>query len=124
MALLLMVSNIGFAFTVHFCGDQLASVSTGYALKANPGKAHSCCGEQIQKASCCKDKVVKVKHKSDNVITKALSVSTDNFYVIPEWKPLVFAVYTQVKTPSDVAYYCDAHAPPLFQLYCQYILYA
>lgn len=120
----MMVSNIGFAFTVHFCGDQLASVSTGYTLKANPGKAHSCCGEQIQKASCCKDKVVKVKHKSDNVITKALSVSTDNFYVIPEWKPLVFAAYTPVKKPSDVAYYCDAHAPPLFQLYCQYILYA
>mgnify|MGYP006152496161 FL=1 len=63
LAFLLLVSNIGFAFDVHYCGGEIASVSLNTTAAA-PEK--NCCGTSEKKSSCCKDKVVHFEKKSDD----------------------------------------------------------
>jgi hypothetical protein len=43
LAFLLLVSNIGFAFDVHYCGGEIASVSLNTTATASPEK--KCCGD-------------------------------------------------------------------------------
>lgn len=42
LAFLLLVSNIGFAFDVHYCGGEIASVSLNTSVTASTEK--KCCG--------------------------------------------------------------------------------
>ena len=60
LAFLLLVSNIGFAFDVHYCGGKIASVS----LSTTVSPEKKCCGDKEKKSSCCKDKVFKFEKKS------------------------------------------------------------
>ncbi|MGK4567056.1 HYC_CC_PP family protein [Flavobacterium sp. 3HN19-14] len=131
LALLLLVSNAGLAFNVHYCGGKIASVTSVFA----DGKAcemdkvvveKSCCKKKIvvKHSKCCKDKVVTIKSKTDQSLNKTFSFQSTVAFVIAEWKPVVFRTIPLVKMASINDYYCDAHPPPLFKLYSQYIFYA
>jgi hypothetical protein len=108
---------------VHYCGNEIASVS----LKTNFNHSDSeknCCGELEKKSNCCKDKVVHLQKKSDNLIVKAFAFNANYFFVVPLQKSVIFTPNSYFKTSLTTTYYCDAHAPPLFKLYSQYLLYA
>lgn len=120
LALLLLVSNIGLAVNVHYCGGSLAGISTSYLVTE---AKKSCCGIAIEKNSCCDNKTFKVEKKSD-IVTKTFSFQVDAPIVIQDWKPIVFNPSSTITQPQTAAYYCNAHAPPLYQLYSQYIFYA
>jgi len=123
LAFFLLVSNVGLAFNVHYCGKKIASISLKtQTLSSNSEKG--CCEKIIaKKDSCCKDKVFHFQQKSDNLIVKAFSLHFDSF-LISEWNPIVFCGYSNFKNSQITTYYCDANAPPLYKLYSQYILYA
>lgn len=129
LAFLLLVSNIGLAVNVHYCAGEIASVTSGY----NTGKAvestdlgeEACCMElKAVGKKCCSEKVVDLEDTTDDGIVKTFSFQIEMPFVANEWKPLVFSSVNTLQKNQTTSYYCDAHAPPLFKLYSQYILYA
>jgi len=122
LAFLLLVSNAGFAFNVHYCGDEVASVSLKPAFVAQKSEM-GCCGKTIEKSHCCKNKTVHFQKKADNILFKVFSFQPAIVVYTSEWKPVVFSPVTDSKGNTTAAYFCDAHAPPLFKLYSQYIFY-
>ena len=123
LAFLLLVSNVGFAFNVHYCGGEIASVS----VKPITSKAvdKGCCAKKVEKEdSCCKDKVVNFQKKSDNTILKVFSVECPFYFIITESQNFVFSSNENLKSAPIASYFCQANAPPLFKLYSQYIFYA
>lgn len=122
LAILLLVSNIGFSFDVHYCGGQIASVSLNTSVSAAPEK--KCCGMSEKKSSCCKDKVVHLEKKSDDATLKFFFFQFAFPAVIQEFKPIAFLSIPNFKSNQIISYYSDANAPPLFKLYHQYIFYS
>jgi hypothetical protein len=119
----LLVSNLGLAFNVHYCGNKIESIS----LKiAPPHKVEidECCGIVEIDSQCCMDKVIKSEVKSDQIIVKTVSFDSDCPAITEQWSSIdYFSNY--ILNPSDViTYYCDANAPPLYLLYSQYTFYS
>lgn len=129
LALLVLVSNIGLAFSVHYCGENIAGISSAYTVyesqKAEKAiSPEACCSAKAKEGkSCCKDKIVKIEKKSD-IVVKVFSFQSDAVLLPEIWKPLVFETVATVAQNKLTSYYCDANAPPLYQLYSQYIFYA
>ena len=124
LALLVLASNVGFAFTMHYCGGKLASFSVR-TIETLSGKTKSCCAtKEIEKDSCCKNKTVHFEKKTDKATFKVFSFEPISFYVLPHLNQVIKASqFTFIQQPL-ATYFCDAHAPPLFKLYHHYIFYA
>jgi hypothetical protein len=123
LAFFLLLSNVGLTFDVHYCEDKIASVSLKTGFEFNDFEKN-CCGKVEEKSACCKDKVVHFQKKSDNLLIKVFSFTADIPFLFEEWNPIVFATIPNFKSTPVTSYYCEAHAPPLFKLYKQYIFYA
>jgi hypothetical protein len=116
-----LVSNIGFAFNVHYCDDQIASVSFN---PSSPNSLEEDCCSVIEKTShCCKDKVVVFQKKSDQAVVKSFSSQWNDVVLPRQWQTISYSVDTLCKSKNVSAYYCESNAPPLFKLYSQYIFY-
>ncbi|CAM4005659.1 hypothetical protein FLAN108750_04725 [Flavobacterium antarcticum] len=130
LAILLLISNFGLAFNVHYCGDKIASISSPFATvetkKADVTEKDCCCKtDDTKKDSCCKNKVVDLKKDTKDVIIKTFSFQIDTPFVIVKSSELLFAKAEKVISNTNVTeYYCSPNAPPLFKLYQQYIFYA
>lgn len=129
---LLLVSNMGLVLNVHYCKGNVSDVSLTYrqdesCTSHEMAAAKSCCAAKGEShKECCDNDIVKLKdsNASDNILVKSLQLDLNVFCAVNEWKPLQFfkTVHT---TQKDVpSFYAEANAPPLFKLYCQYILYA
>ncbi len=130
LALLVLASNIGLAVNVHYCGGQIAGISTAYDLydiSADDFKADekACCIPKPGEKGCCDNKLLKVDKKAESDgIVKTFSLHFDAPFTVHDWKPVLFAWAHPVVPAQPDTYYCEAHAPPLYQLYSQYIFYA
>lgn len=131
MALLVLVSNTGLAFNVHYCGDKIAAVSSVYYAgkvceMEKPVVEKPCCAKKIaeQHKKCCKDKVVNLKEKTDGGIFKTFSLQINTPFIIQLWKPITFEPVVITDKVTVTRHYCEANSPPLFKLYSQYIFYA
>ncbi len=123
LAFLLLVSNVGLAFNVHYCGGEIASVSVKPIAYQKAEK--SCCSKKVEKEeSCCKDKVVNFQKKSDNTVLKVFSIDSPFYFIIKESQTFVFSSEANLKSAQATSYFCASNAPPLFKLYSQYIFYA
>ena len=122
IAFFMLVSNIGFAFNIHYCGDSIASITLKTTFSASASEKN-CCGSAEKKAPCCKNKTVHFQKKMDQAIIKSFDFQTNDFCVVEEWHPLVFISNRPIETGKVATYYCDANAPPLFKLYHQFLLY-
>jgi len=129
LAFLILVSNVGLAFNVHYCGGNIAGISSVYPVDASdvvkemPSEKSCCAPKAKTSKSCCKDKIVKIDKKSE-VTVKVFSFQMDTPFVPESWKPIVFTSVPTVQNNPIPTYYCDANAPPLYQLYSQYTFYA
>jgi len=131
LAILLLVSNLGLAFNVHYCGDKIASFSSAFSTIQNQKsqdsfKSDCCCVKQDQREdSCCKDKVIDLKKESKDVLIKTLLFQIDAPFVLIKSSEFLFAKTEKITSKNNItAYYCSPNAPPLFKLYKQYIFYA
>jgi len=131
LTFLILASNMGFALNVHYCHGEISSVSLAYRADAPCGAKEKkeskkgCCAAKENNKKCCKNNLVKLKNdKADNIIVKSLQLDLSAFYTVEEWKPVAFAAEAPIVTAQNPSFYCEAHAPPLFKLYCQYIFYA
>lgn len=123
MSFLILVSNMGLAFNVRYCGSEITSVTLKTPAE-DKNLEKDCCGVVEKKSHCCKDKEVKFQKKTDNLIQKTVSFHTDFIFLANEWNPLVLSFVSNFKKDSFLLYCCDANAPPFFKLYHQYIFYA
>lgn len=129
LALLVLVSNVGLAFNVHYCGGNISGISSVYSsdvsdvVKEMPSEKSCCASKAKTSKSCCKDKIVKIDKKSE-VTVKAFSFQIDAPFVIESWKPIVFTSVPTVQDRQIQTYYCDANAAPFYKLYSQYTFYA
>ena len=118
---LLLVSNLGLAFNVHYCDDEIASVTIS-TIPASQEILDECCGIVEKESGCCNDKVIKSEIKSDQLLVNSLFF--DFVPVTSDWKTSFFLSNNFFQQKDNFSYYCDAHAPPLYLLYSQYTFYA
>ena len=123
LATLLLVSNIGLAFNVHYCGEKIASVSLNNPF-INQNSEDGCCTIVEKKANCCNDKVVKFDKKSDNSIVKTISFQIDTPVISQDWKPLIFAKKSILSKEKSTSYSCNTNSLPIFMRHCQLVFYA
>lgn len=131
LALLLLVSNFGLAFNVHYCGDKIASISSAFSTvkaseKVEISKKYCCCVKQeISEESCCKNKVLDLKKDTKDVIVKTFSFQVEAPFVVVKSSELIFAKAEKIPSNASITeYFCSPNAPPLFKIYQQYIFYA
>lgn len=130
LALLILVSNVGLAFNVHYCGDTLAGISLNYkesepCVEQKSEKADVCCATSDEHESCCSnDKIELKKSISDEVITKSFQLELGVFTLSQQWEPSVPVRAENEIVKNDFAsFYCLSNAPPRYKLYCQYLFY-
>lgn len=123
LTVLLLASNLGLAINVHYCADEIASISLNVA-PTSAKVVDECCGIVEEESGCCNDKIIKAEIKSDQIIVKSLSFDADFILATSDWKPVVFISKSYFKQKDNITYYCDANAPPLYLLYSQYTFYA
>lgn len=123
LTIFLLVSNLGLAFNVHYCDNEIASISINTSSTAHEIEK-DCCGKVERESKCCKNKIIKSNEKSDQITVKITSLDAHYNLVFNEWKPVVFVNENNFKPREITTYYCDANAPPLYLLYSQYTFYA
>ena len=128
LALFILLVNSSASLVMHFCHDQIASVSFVYHENkvTNSAKNDSCCvadAKEIHK-SCCSNEEIKVDKKIDYSILKgfqfnflAVTFDTETTSFFTEFSDL-----SSNKKALD--YYCSSNAPPFYKLYSQLIFYA
>lgn len=122
IASLILFSQIGLALNVHYCGQSIAKVSVS-TLHDNTTEK-DCCGVVIQKSSCCKDKQLKFEKKEFQSSVSVFSFDKA-FFIVETQIPQDFKRNQDVLAiQKSIFYHCEANAPPLYQLYSQYIFYA
>lgn len=128
MAFYLLISSGGLAFNVHYCGDTIASVSSVFnteepcEMEVHSEEKVCCAVSSDSHEGCCSDETIQAD--LDDVVIKQLHFDLDCVSVLPV---LTFTFYTPGEESIDnqiLEYYCDANAPPLYQLYSQYVFYA
>jgi hypothetical protein len=122
LAFFILVSNVGFAFNIHYCGKSIASITLKTSFSPSTSEKN-CCGAAEKKAPCCKNKTVHFQKKIDQAIVKSFAFQANEFYVLKLWQPLVFTSNAPIECKKIAAYCCDANAPPLFKLHHQFIFY-
>jgi hypothetical protein len=129
IAFLVLVSNSGLAFNVHFCEGKIANITSVFMPKESCVKnevvENSCCFKPVENhEDCCLDKEVNIKNKSEKVIIKSISLDFDTVCFTHEYKTPSFVVFNPISTNSTVGKSISINAPPLFLLYNQYLFYA
>lgn len=125
LAALILLANLGLSFVVHYCKDEIASVSFQYQ-EDEPciEEAKSCCAKEDSHDSCCSNKLIKVERKTDDILVKTFQLDLEQAVFSTNWNPNVVTFRPIAITSNEVAFYCDSHAPPLYKLYCQLVFYA
>ena len=118
-----LVSNLGLAINVHYCGNKIVSVALDKALGFREAEKN-CCGIIEKKSKCCNDKIIKVEVKSDQIPTRSVIFYTEFISVYNDWKPLVFNFNLNFKQSYYTTYFCDTNKKPLYLLYSQYTFYS
>ncbi len=118
----LLVSNLGMSFNVHYCENEIASVSVNTATTSHEMEK-DCCGVVEKKSKCCHNKIIKSNEKIDQITAKSFSIDSNYNLVCNEWKPLMFPNAFNFQQKATTSYYCDANAPPFYLLYSQYTFY-
>ncbi len=130
IAFFVLVSNSGLAFNVHFCEGKIASITSVFSdtevCKMPVKEAKICCAkkEELAQKKCCSDKEVNLKNKTEKIIIKTVAFDMDTVFYFSEYKTPQFGLSQDQSQTPIVAYYCDANAPPLYKLYCQFTFYA
>ena len=125
LASLILLVNLGLSFSVHYCKDEIASISFQFK-KEEPcvEKVSSCCVNAVSHDFCCSNKVIKVEKKTDDILVKNVQLELQSVVFNTVWQQTVNTFEPEIVTSNRVGFYCDSHAPPLYKLHCQFVFYA
>jgi len=125
LASLILLANLGLSFAVHYCKDEIASVSFQYHEDQTcVEKSKSCCAKEDSHDSCCSNKLIKVEKKTDDILVKTFQLDLIQEFISSNWNCNIITFNLLAITSDKVAFYCDSHAPPLYKLYCQLVFYS
>lgn len=128
LAFYLLVSTTGLAFNVHHCGGEIASVSSVFSLKEPcenivEKEQKTCCAKLSDDHNgCCSDEIIQAD--LDDSIISQFSFDIDYFSILPIVEFPFFWNESIKISAQCLTYYCDANAPPLYQLHSQFLFYA
>ena len=128
MAFYLLVSTSGFAFNVHYCEGEIASISSVFKMEEpcemeKPHEEKTCCALVADDhSSCCSDQFFQADF--DDSILKVVTFDFQATGLLPLYELPVFKTFSEEIKTVAIRYYCEVHAPPLYQLYSQYVFYA
>lgn len=129
-ALLVLVSNSGLAFNVHYCEGKIASITSVFSqeevCEMPVVVEKTCCAKKLETnhKKCCSDKKVDLKNKTEKIIIKIISLDFEPAFY-SDYKDQVFAIVAKQNFIHEFpAFYCESNAPPLYKLYCQYTFYS
>ncbi len=119
----LLLSQMGWAFNVHFCDDSVVSISINSSLN-NYETEKKCCGEVEKDSKCCHNKIIKSGEKPETIFLKSFHFFGEYviFYLVS--KPIETVSKINFVSKKIHSYYCDANAPPIYKLNCQLVFYA
>ncbi|RTY90408.1 hypothetical protein EKM05_09060 [Flavobacterium sp. GSP27] len=123
LAFFLLVSNVGVAFNLRYCGNEISSITLKTPVQ-DQKLEKKCCNVVEKKSNCCEDKEVNFQKKTDKLVQKTVSADTDFTFSIKEWNPYVFSFISNFQNSQFTSYCFDTNAPLFFKLYHQYIFYA
>jgi hypothetical protein len=134
-AMLILASQSGMAFNIHFCKGVIASISVFEYSKAcglDTNSKHieikKCCNKKqsITENKCCKNSEIDLKKiASEELLTKVFSFEFSPFFILNHNTTVPFLFFDSIETTqSFFKLNFASNAPPLYKLYCKYILYA
>lgn len=133
LALLILVSNTGLAFNVHYCEGEISGVSFSYqqeelCVEEKPVETKlqkSCCAQTTTHDSCCENSKVEIKKSTaENVLIKIFQLDLASFIQTNEWYASFIGFgKDEVQKNDTPEYYCETNAPPFYKLYSQFIFY-
>ena len=128
LAFFILVSNSGLAFNLHYCEGKIANITSIFSkeeiCKPNVNQAKNCCViKDSTHQKCCTDKEVKLENKTEKIVIKTISFNLDSVFILHDFKVIDLVISPQTIISQNVTYYCDANAPPLYKLFCQYTLF-
>ncbi|NHN26515.1 hypothetical protein FIA58_012585 [Flavobacterium jejuense] len=124
LAVFVLFSNLGLAFNVHYCHDELSAISVDYQFEeACIKKQNSCCEVVNKHSECCSNKIVKVEKESDKALVTSFQFHLDCSILVANYS-LDFPICEKTIENDFLDFYCDSNAPPFYKLYCQLIFYA
>ncbi|MEZ4852744.1 hypothetical protein [Flavobacterium sp.] len=125
LTVFILFSNLGLAFNVHYCHNEIASVSINFKQNetCNATK-NTCCSNDDNHSKCCSDKVIKADEKADNILVKSFQLDLQ-FFVLQysNWYKLTTNIVSVIQK-KIIENYCESNSPPLYKLYCKLVLYA
>jgi hypothetical protein len=119
----LLFSNIGTAFTIHYCDDEIASISLT-SFTSHHEIEEDCCGVIEKKSNCCHNKIVKTQEKQDQIVSKHLDLKLDFCEISSNNVTEFISQAPIIKSQKTTIFSCFPNAPPLYKLYSQYIFYS
>lgn len=125
LASLILLVNLGLSFSVHYCKDEIASISFQFSKQEScVEKLSSCCVNAVSHDSCCSNKVIKVEKKTDDIFVKIIQLELQSAVLNTDWESTFNTFESVIATPNSGGFYFDSHAPPLYKLHCQLVFYA
>ncbi len=124
LAFLMLVSNSGLAFNVHYCGNEIASVS----IKTNKKPIvleENCCGIIEEQSNCCNNKLFQIQETSDKFQENISQFEFNSFIVENQTILISFNKNQNYKyQKTDIFYTFFDNFPPIYKQNCQLIYYA
>jgi hypothetical protein len=125
LAFFILMPNLGLALNVHYCHNEIASISIKNELVEllNPIDI-SCCSSTENCGKCCSNEVVELE-KNKEVFFQDFS-SFKSFPVVMMATVSMNLNWSYIGNIKKqvIENLCEANAPPLYKLYSQYIFYA
>ncbi|WP_188360556.1 HYC_CC_PP family protein [Flavobacterium orientale] len=128
LAIHLLVATSGLAFNVHYCGGEIASISSIFNLEepcemdAQPDEKSCCSSSFSDHDGCCSDETVQADF--DEMVVSQINFDFSFVAFLSDYQLPVFAEFTGENNKEELHYYCDSNAPPLYKLYSQLVFYA
>lgn len=125
LAALILLTQLSLRFSVHYCQDQIASISF-QPKESEPclENVKSCCAHLTDHKPCCSDKEIKIEKKTEASILSTFQTKCFLFVGSTEWRyPINLVQSIRVVSPSIIASIAT-HPPPRYKLYCQFLHYA
>jgi hypothetical protein len=122
LSFLVLFTNTGMAFTIHYCDDQIASVSLNTVSFHEIEK--DCCGEVERMSKCCHNKIIKSHDGIDQIVAKVDSIQFVGLIFIKFQENYNLYVVKKFNSSNLICYTNNANSPPLYKLYSQYCFYS
>ncbi len=130
-AVFFLMTKIGTAFNLHYCGGSIAEISSVFTAEKGCGPDEiiqnplSDCDDTLSQKSCCDDEVIIIQNDDKNPLIDKIQLSGDQLVAVLN-AALFFHLIELPSSNTIIAttYQSNSHSPPLYKLYCNYTFYA